>query len=375
MNQFLDLLSDHTLNLVLSVVFLVLIFAFRYLILRTVIPRLADAEIAYRSRKLSFYIAAGLLLLTLGWIWTRQLANVGSFIGLLSAGIAIALSDVLKNMAGWVLILFRRPFKVGDRIEVGPNAGDVIDIGVFRFSLMEIRNWVDADQTTGRILHIPNGIVFAEPLANYNEGFPFIWLEVPVTVTFESDWEQTRAMVEDHQTLRSGPRTSINDRSQAPVLQPLPEPRTGGVRESNRLRGHRNRASAGTTPRPPTDHVQNMARPTPRHQHHTVSRTRLPHHPVLPSRPRKTRPTNAGPPRMSGPCPKGQNRTRHHAQPAEVDPLRWTLRWYPGIPGSGYLNWCVLTRRTVRGEAPGDPVFRDLRRLAFLGQRASYMTF
>ena len=197
MNQFLDLLSDHTLNLVLSVVFLVLIFAFRYLILRTVIPRLADAEIAYRSRKLSFYIAAGLLLLTLGWIWTRQLANVGSFIGLLSAGIAIALSDVLKNMAGWVLILFRRPFKVGDRIEVGPNAGDVIDIGVFRFSLMEIRNWVDADQTTGRILHIPNGIVFAEPLANYNEGFPFIWLEVPVTVTFESDWEQTRAMVEE----------------------------------------------------------------------------------------------------------------------------------------------------------------------------------
>ena len=197
MNRFLDLLSDHTLNLVLSVVCLVLIFAFRSLVLRAVTPRLAGAETAYRSRKLSFYIAAGLLALTLGWIWTRQLANVGSFIGLLSAGIAIALSDVLENMAGWVLILFRRPFKVGDRIEVGPNAGDVIDIGVFRFSLMEIRNWVDDDQTTGRILHIPNGIVFSEPLANYNEGFPYIWLEIPVTVTFESDWEQTQAIVEE----------------------------------------------------------------------------------------------------------------------------------------------------------------------------------
>ena len=195
MNQLLDLFSDHVLDLVLSAVFIVAIFTLRYLILRTVVPRLADKEVAYRARKLSFYIAVGLLLFVLGWIWTRQLANVGSFIGLLSAGIAIALSDVLKNMAGWLLIVFRRPFKVGDRIEVGPDAGDVIDIGVFRFTLMEIRNWVDADQTTGRIMHIPNGIVFLEPLANYSEGLPYIWLEVPVTVTFESDWEQTREMV------------------------------------------------------------------------------------------------------------------------------------------------------------------------------------
>ncbi|MCQ3804398.1 MAG: mechanosensitive ion channel [bacterium] len=197
MNQFLELLSDNAQNLVLSAVFLVLIFTLRYVLLRAVLSRLPDDDLVYRTRKLSFYIAAGLLLLILGWIWTRQLANVGSFLGLLSAGIAIALSDVLKNMAAWVLILVRRPFKVGDRIEVGPNAGDVVDIGVFRFSLMEIRNWVDADQTTGRILHIPNGIVFVEPLANYNEGFPFIWLEVPVTVTFESNWAKTQEMVEE----------------------------------------------------------------------------------------------------------------------------------------------------------------------------------
>ena len=195
MNDFLNLLSDNALNLVLSAVFVVLIFLLRHVILRALVSRLPDDELAYRTRKLSFYIAAGLALLILGWIWTRQLGNVGSFLGLLSAGIAIALSDVLKNMAGWVLILVRRPFKVGDRIEVGPNAGDVVDIGVFRFSLMEIRNWVDADQTTGRILHIPNGIVFVEPLANYNEGFPYIWLEVPVTVTFESNWEKVKDMV------------------------------------------------------------------------------------------------------------------------------------------------------------------------------------
>ena len=197
MEQFLDLISDNAANLGLSLLFLVLIFTLRYLILRTVVARVVDAEAAFRARKLSFYIAVGLLIFALASLWTQHLAGAGSFIGLLSAGIAIALSDVLKNMAGWLLILVRRPFRVGDRIEVGPNSGDVIDIGVFRFSLIEIGNWVDADQTTGRVLHIPNGTVFVEPLANYNEGFPYIWLEVPVTVTFESDWEAAREMVQD----------------------------------------------------------------------------------------------------------------------------------------------------------------------------------
>lgn len=196
MERLPSLISDNSLNLGLSVLFLVLIFTLRYLVLRTVVTRLNDAEAAFRARKLSFYISVALVMFFLASVWTQHLSGAGSFIGLLSAGIAIALSDVLKNVAGWVLILFRRPFKVGDRIEVGPNAGDVIDIGVFRFTLIEIGNWVDADQTTGRVLHIPNGIVFVEPLANYNEGFPYIWLEVPVTVTFESDWEAAREIVQ-----------------------------------------------------------------------------------------------------------------------------------------------------------------------------------
>ena len=192
-----DLVSEHALNLGLSLLFLILIFTARHLILRAVIARVQDTQAAFRARKLSFYVSAGLFLLVIGVIWTSQLAGAGSFLGILSAGIAIALTDVLKNVAGWLLIVFRRPFKVGDRIEIGSDAGDVIDIGVFRFSLQEIRNWVDADQTTGRILHIPNGLVFVEPLANFTEAFPYIWHEIPMTVTFESDWEQAREMVQN----------------------------------------------------------------------------------------------------------------------------------------------------------------------------------
>ena len=191
-----DFLSQNAENLGLSLLILVVVFALRYMVLRTVLPRV-DAVGIFRAKRISLYISVAVLLLGLGWVWTQQLANAGSFIGLLSAGIAIALTDVLKNLAGWGFIVFRRPFKRGDRIEVGTHRGDVIDIRMFRFSMLEIGNWVDADQSTGRILHIPNGILFQEPMANYTEGFPFIWNEIPVTVTFESDWEEAKEIVQE----------------------------------------------------------------------------------------------------------------------------------------------------------------------------------
>jgi small-conductance mechanosensitive channel len=84
---------------------------------------------------------------------------------------------------------------VGDRIQIGSNAGDVIDIRVFQFTLMEIGNWVGADQSTGRIIHVPNGKVFAEPLANYSKGFHYIWNEIAVLITFESDWQKAKEIL------------------------------------------------------------------------------------------------------------------------------------------------------------------------------------
>jgi small-conductance mechanosensitive channel len=84
---------------------------------------------------------------------------------------------------------------VGDRIQIGNTAGDVIDIRIFQFTLMEIRNWVDADQSTGRIIHIPNGKVFSEIQANYSTGLDYIWNEIPVLITFESDWKKSKEIL------------------------------------------------------------------------------------------------------------------------------------------------------------------------------------
>ena len=81
-------------------------------------------------------------------------------------------------------------------MQVGSHAGDVIDLHLFQFTLNEIGNWVDADQSTGRIIHVPNGKVLSEPIANYDRGFRYIWNEVPVTITFESNWKRAKQMLE-----------------------------------------------------------------------------------------------------------------------------------------------------------------------------------
>jgi small-conductance mechanosensitive channel len=157
--------------------------------------RLEDAERRYIAVKTVNYLLGFAATLALLRIWLGGISGLAASLGIISAGLAIALHAPLTNFAGWVFLTVRRPFTVGDRIQIGEYAGDVIDLRLFAFSLVEIGNWVNADQSTGRILHIPNGKVFQETVANYTQGFNFIWDEMPVTVTFESDWRRAKEIL------------------------------------------------------------------------------------------------------------------------------------------------------------------------------------
>jgi small-conductance mechanosensitive channel len=158
--------------------------------------RVKDLKLRYNLRKTVGYILFFTGAIAIVRVWFGGFQQATTYFGLLSAGIAIALRDPLVNLAGWVFIALRRPFAVGDRIQIGPHSGDVIDLRVFQFTLLEIGNWVSADQSTGRIIHIPNGKIFSEPLANYGMGFDYIWNEIPVLITFESDWKKAKEILQ-----------------------------------------------------------------------------------------------------------------------------------------------------------------------------------
>jgi small-conductance mechanosensitive channel len=155
-----------------------------------------DVQVHYRWRKTSTYVAGILGVSVLGWLWFEQLRSMSTFLGLVSAGLVIALQEPLTNLAGWFFITWRRPFVMGDRIQIGEHAGDVVDVRLFQFSLIEIGNWVAADQSTGRLAHVPNRRVFTDVLINYGRGFEYIWNEVPVRITFESDWKKAKALLQ-----------------------------------------------------------------------------------------------------------------------------------------------------------------------------------
>lgn len=159
--------------------------------------RIKDTATLYRRRKGIGYLFLGIGFILLVVIWLRGAGSVVTYLGLVSAALVIALQDPITNFVAWIFIVSRRPFEIEDRIEIGDVAGDVIDTRFFQFSLLEIRNWVDADQSTGRILHIPNRQVFSENIANYSKGFNFIWNEIPVVVTFESDWRKGKILLQE----------------------------------------------------------------------------------------------------------------------------------------------------------------------------------
>ena len=156
-----------------------------------------DVRVRYQWRKIITYTVVVVGVIVASRIWLRLFNDIGTFLGLLSAGLAIALKDPIVNLAGWLFIMWRRPFAVGDRIQIGGHAGDIIDQRIFQFTLLEIGNWVNADQSTGRIIHMPNGKVFTEPQANFTRGFRYIWNELPVLVTFESDWRKAKQILQD----------------------------------------------------------------------------------------------------------------------------------------------------------------------------------
>jgi small-conductance mechanosensitive channel len=197
LQQTIGVSAEVQIDAILTLLVVFFLWLVRKLILRAALSRTDDAHALYRWRKSTAYVAFGIGVVLVARIWFQGMGSLSTMIGLVSAGVAIALKDALVNLAGWVFIVWRHPFEVGDRIEVGKVAGDVIDLRIFQFTLMEIGNWVHADQSTGRIIHVPNGRVFTDTLANYSKGFQYIWDEVGVLITFESDWQKAKTILQE----------------------------------------------------------------------------------------------------------------------------------------------------------------------------------
>ncbi|GAB7022293.1 mechanosensitive ion channel family protein [Salidesulfovibrio brasiliensis] len=133
-------------------------------------------------------------------IWFEGLDNFLTFLGIIAVGLTIVSKELILNFVAFWVIIWRDLFTVGQRVQVGDTIGDVTRKGILYFSLMEVGNWVEAEQSTGRLVRIPNALVLTQPVVNYTKGFRYIWNELTVTVDPESNWRRAREIMTETAT-------------------------------------------------------------------------------------------------------------------------------------------------------------------------------
>ena len=143
----------------------------------------------------AFFAGGGVVVLV---IWLGAGSNFTVAMGILGAGIAFASQEVIGSFAGYLNIVSGSIYRIGDRVRVGNVVGDVMDISILRTTVMEIGEWVKADQYTGRIVTIANRAVFSDPVYNYTQHWGYLWDEITIPVTYASDWRCAAEIMLEH---------------------------------------------------------------------------------------------------------------------------------------------------------------------------------
>ncbi|WP_340817821.1 mechanosensitive ion channel family protein [Methanolobus sp. WCC4] len=118
------------------------------------------------------------------------LADFGIFLGLLSAAIGFALQKPMTGIAAWIMVVSKRPFDIGDRITVGDVKGDVVDINLTHVHIMEVGGLLGDEENSGRVVMVPNWLLFEKNIINYTSNNDFVLHSVIVNVTYESDLDK-----------------------------------------------------------------------------------------------------------------------------------------------------------------------------------------
>lgn len=194
--NFID--SEFALNLFEVFIAAAIILMISRWIIRLITKYILDEKRQYNLRKLINYISIALIILITFAVFEKKVGSISVMLGMIGLGIALASRDAIASFIGWFFIIGKNGFRLGDRIQIGDIAGDVIDIGVFRTTLMEIGNWVSGDQSTGRLVVFPNSNIFVHPVVNFTQGYEFIWNELKFLLTFKSNWKKAEEIIMRH---------------------------------------------------------------------------------------------------------------------------------------------------------------------------------
>jgi small-conductance mechanosensitive channel len=148
-------------------------------------------------------------------LWSGHLSGLGGAIGVIGAGVAVALQRVITSFAGYLIILRGKIFTVGDRVTFGGVRGDVIALGFMQTTVLEMgqsppeqseqpATWVRGRQYTGRVVRVTNDKIFDFPVYNFTREFPFVWAEIMMPVNHDGDCRRAEAVMLSAARKRTG---------------------------------------------------------------------------------------------------------------------------------------------------------------------------
>jgi small-conductance mechanosensitive channel len=177
------------LKLILAVGVLVVCFTMLRLVDVYLIGRVRNAVYQYNLKRVSrlvVWLVIAFFVLTI--FFQNWYTAVVSF-GLISLILGFALQTPITSFIGWVYILVREPYRVGDRIKIGQATGDVIDVNYLDTTLWEFGgDYLSTEHPSGRIIKFPNSTVLSSPVYNYTWPlFPYIWNEIKFQIAYNSD--------------------------------------------------------------------------------------------------------------------------------------------------------------------------------------------
>lgn len=180
-------------KIVLAVMFISLVLLATRILKKVLSRKIENKTTVFNFNRIADLLA-GLLILAiiLSLLFANWYAAMVSF-GIISLILGFALQNPITSFFGWLYILIRKPFEVGDRIKIGNVYGDVINVSYIDTTLWEFKgDYLSGDHPSGRIIRFANSKVFSEYVYNYSWPlFPFIWNELSLYISYESDFKFT----------------------------------------------------------------------------------------------------------------------------------------------------------------------------------------
>ncbi len=172
------------------------------LLLRFLVSRyVEDPDRRYAANRNLSITMTFVMMIGLAIIFLRQFPHLFTGIGVVLAGVAIALQEVILSFFGFFAIRGARGYKVGDWVRIGDSYGEVVDIGLLVTILEEVTPFDflghQGGAKTGALTWINNNAIFREKMTNYTRGFPYIWCALTYTITFESNWQRAEELLRE----------------------------------------------------------------------------------------------------------------------------------------------------------------------------------